>query len=149
MEKPRILAADVPNEHRTLQKVLDGLVTLVPVTTIDDALSALHASIDAIICGIHFDESRMFDLIRMAKAEMSTRSVPIICYRDLESGLSPALFESLEIACRAQGAESFVDLYALRERLGAAQADEEFRRIVMASVATGRAGKPQADRHSA
>jgi hypothetical protein len=40
------------------------------------------------------------------------------------------LFESLEISCKALGAEKFVDLHTLKKKFGISKADEEFRRII-------------------
>lgn len=131
MHKPRILVADLSAGVATIRSVLDSAADFVHAATIREAAQLLGNGVEIILCGIHFDESRMFDLLRMVKADVQHCRTPFLCFRDLESDLAPALFESLEISCRALGAERFVDLYTLKKKFGVNKADEEFRRIIL------------------
>jgi hypothetical protein len=127
----QILVADVSAGLATIRNVLGVDVDLVHATTIFQATKLLRQETDMILCGIHFDESRMFDLLRVVKADIQYRKIPFLCFRDLESDLERTLFESLEISCKALGAEKFVDLWALKKKFGVSKADEEFRRIIV------------------
>jgi len=124
------MVADVSAGQESMATILRDRVRLVHVAGMDGALAALGEGVGLVLCGVHFDESRMFDLLRLAKADKRFRSIPFICYRDLQSELAPPLLESLRIACTALGAEAFIDLYALKQRVGIHAADDEFRRLV-------------------
>lgn len=129
--KRTLLVADVATGQATLRNVMGDRTGLVGAATLEEAREALGRGVDMVVCGIHFDDSRMFDLLRYARADPRFRPVPFICFRDLESELAPALFESLDIACTALGAAAFVDLFTLKKRHGIADADAAFRRILL------------------
>jgi len=99
-------------------------------TTLSEAISSLHRDVESIVCEIHFDDSRMFDLLRLAKADPATREIPFVCFRDMDSHLAPPFLESLQIACKALGAVAFIDLFDLKARYGTKQADARFREIL-------------------
>lgn len=65
--------------------------------------------VDLIVLGVHFDESRMFDALRMIKAHRQWRKIPVVCFRQLKSKLDFVFNESFEIACRALGAEMYLN----------------------------------------
>lgn len=139
VSKSRILVADVPAGQATLRNVMGDGVELVFATTVDAALRALPDA-DMVVCGIHFDDSRMFDLLRLCQADPHCRRKPIVCFRDLDSALAPTLFESLDIAGKALGATTFVDLFALKEKFGISQADGAFRDIILQCLARAKTG---------
>lgn len=89
----RILIASSPAGQAVLKKALGSSFTPVPVATCDDALAALAAGLDIAISTVDFDESRMFDLLRLAKADARLRSLPFLCVRALEGELPRALVE--------------------------------------------------------
>lgn len=125
-----ILVADVPAGVRTVENVLGMSATVIGTNILDEAVSLLRKGVDLIVCGIHFDDSRMFDLLRLTKADPSTRAIPFLCVRDMDSELTLPIFESLQIACQALGAVEFVDLFHVKSRFGSQDADERFRRIL-------------------
>lgn len=129
-----LLIADGPEGSETIQKVLQPGFRFLTAATFDDCVARLHEDFQMILCGVHFAESRMFDLLRVAKSDARSRAKPVLCYRDLPSQLSMTNFEALEISCKALGAAGFVDLYALRERVGIDRADRELRRIVLSHL---------------
>jgi CheY-like chemotaxis protein len=128
---PRVLLADVKEDFSSIAQILEPDATVVRASTLDEALGAVTTGVDLVLCGIHFDDSRMFDLLRYVKADPTMRGVPFLCFRDRASELAPTLFESLDIACRALGGVGFVDLIGLRRRVGEAQGDAEFRALVL------------------
>jgi len=100
-----ILVADQPENDRRLSAILQGH-ELVFVRSLGEALRALHGRrFDLVLVGVHFDESRMFDLVR-ALAE----GTQVICVRS-QHFHSPAItLEGLEIAAKALGCALFLDL---------------------------------------
>lgn len=118
-----ILVADTAAGAGTMHSVLKDRYEYVEVHDIDAAVRALISKqFDLIICGLHFQESRMFDLLRCVRNESEHNAIPFICIRDLDSRLPEPLFESLSISCRAMGAEAFVDVYSMKAEFGDDQA---------------------------
>ena len=117
MEK-RVLVADVPHAERRLAAVLAGH-RLLFVHTVAVALKALaQHDFDLVLIGMHFDDSRMFDLLAEMRAGSRNRDVPVLCYR-----LRPLAFalpgtEALKAAVEALGARAFVDLSLQAEDAG-------------------------------
>jgi len=106
----RVLAADVPEADATLRDCLPGH-ELVFVRNLPQALRALrHDSFHMILIGMHFDESRMFDLLQYVRAMPTCKDVPIICVQCLEVGLPDAVLKNIDDAVKALGGTAFVDL---------------------------------------
>jgi hypothetical protein len=77
---------------------------------------------DMIVVAVHFDDSRMFDLLRHLQASGRHGAAPVVCVRSQQFA-SPAIgIEGLEIATKALGARLFLDLtrYAEDEQGNAA-----------------------------
>lgn len=131
-----MLAADSAKAEPALRTLFAADFTLHIANTVPKALAILDESFDVILCGVHFDDSRMFDMLRIAKADPRTRAVPFVCYRNLDTDLGPTVVEGLEISTKALGAAMFVDFCTLKRRLGVPSADAHFRDLVLA-VAQG------------
>ncbi|WIG97913.1 hypothetical protein [Myxococcus sp. SDU36] len=136
LSRRRILVADVPSGVQTLRSVLGDTVELLPASVMADALKCLREGVELAVCGVHFDESRMFDFLRTVKADPVTRGIPVLCFRDLDSTLAPMLLQSLEISCRALGAVGFIDIHDLKSRHGSGNADARFRKAIAAALRT-------------
>ena len=107
--RKRVLVADIPESDRRLTEVLHGH-ELAFARTLGEAARILEQrDFDLIVIGVHFDDSRMFDLARHVRSggqeeprEASVRSTRFV---------SPALsIEGLEIAARALDCNLFLDL---------------------------------------
>jgi CheY-like chemotaxis protein len=101
----RILVADRPESDRRISEILAGH-ELVFVRTMAQAQRALAgAKFDLIIIGVHFDDSRMFDLLRHLPA--GSRAV---CARSQHFVSQAITLEGLEIAAKTLGCTLFLDL---------------------------------------
>lgn len=70
---------------------------------------------DLIICTIVFDESRMLDLLRVAKAHRAWRLIPFVCARARQDvKLSPLALEAVKFTTEALGAVAFLDVVGYR-----------------------------------
>lgn len=101
----RILVADRPESDQRISEILAGHdVTF--VRTLGEAQRSLAAQpFDLVMVGVHFDESRMFDLMRHLQ-----EGTVIVCLRS-QHFVSPAItLEGLEIAAKALGCRLFLDL---------------------------------------
>ena len=98
---------------------------LVPCVTLDMAKEVVRDNIDVILCGLHFDDSRMFDLLRFVKADPALRTIPFLCIKTLEGDVEPTFNESIRIATKALGAVGFYDLAAKISKVGHDRAKSE------------------------
>jgi len=111
----RILVADRPESDRRISEILAGH-ELVFVRTMGEAQRALAgAKLDLIIVGVHFDESRMFDLLRYVRWQERHRATPVICVLTVDFTRQAIAAEGVEIAVKALGGTAFLDLKALAD----------------------------------
>jgi PleD family two-component response regulator len=112
----KILVADGRDIQRRLGPILEPHEPTF-VHTLTDAKRALaRDGYDLVIIGVHFDESRMFDLLRQVRADERYQATPVVCVASQPFD-TPISVEGLEIATRALAADAFVDFakYAGRE----------------------------------
>lgn len=105
--RKRVLVADTPDSDRRLIEVLSGH-ELAFARTLSAAQRLLEQAFDLLVIGVHFDDSRMFDLVRHVRS--AQLELPVVCLRS-HRFVSPALsIEGLEIAAKALACNLFVDL---------------------------------------
>ena len=106
----KVLVADVPDADEKIRECLPGH-ELVFVRTLGEAIRALRANgYQLVVIGMHFDESRMFELLQYTKALPAYKDVPVICVQCLEMGLAEAVLKNMDDAVKALGGTAFVDL---------------------------------------
>ncbi|HVE53472.1 MAG TPA: hypothetical protein VNB23_08825 [Ramlibacter sp.] len=137
MSQARILVADTPEAFEIFRETLTSGFTLVRASTLDEARRALHPAPSLVVCGCHFDEGRMYDLLRLVKATPGTGNVPFMAVRCIEGKLEDALYESVKIAVRALGGNAFVDLLRWQQRWGQAEAAHRLTHLVQTLASTG------------
>jgi hypothetical protein len=128
--KKRILLAERPGAIDTASHALGSDFDLVLSTSLDHARQLLETPFDLIACGSHFDDCRMFDLLRYCKALPNTKPIPFLCLRVTGGALDDTAYQGVDIASRAFGAIGFVDLFRWREMFGHDRAHEELRSLV-------------------
>lgn len=105
----RVLIADVPEVEARMASVF-AQERVVFANTLAAALNALGADdFDLVLIGLHFDDSRMFDLVREVRSGRRNHAVPIVCFR-LRPFAFPISMQVIEVTVKALGAHSFADL---------------------------------------
>jgi len=128
--KLNVLVAEVPAVIPVVQEAWQDHFSLTFCTSMVEAESLLDREFDVIVCGTHFAESRMFDLLRLAKSKPERRAVPFLCVRVLDGELDSTAFQGISIAACALGAAGFVDLNRWRREYGFDQARDKLRCLV-------------------
>ena len=106
----KVLIADTPAGDRRISEILSGH-QLEFVRTLSDAQRAVERNGFALVLvGVHFDESRMFDLLRYLQARGEPRGCAVICMRTHRFASPAITIEGLEIATKALGCNLFLDL---------------------------------------
>lgn len=133
-----LLIAARPSAYDLLRGYLDASCTVVGGDTLDTALRALeeHHDICLILATVSFDESRMFDLLRLCRAKY--RDIPVVCCRAFDHDVPKVSVEAMRIASEALGAVAFIDLPGLEKRFGEERLAAEFRKAVFQYL-----GKPK------
>jgi hypothetical protein len=130
--KPQVLAAFPPSAMAKVAEILDAHVELVAVRSMAQAGERLAnlPGVALVLCGVHFDESRMYDLLRHVRGELP--KLPFVCCRIIEAELAKISRESIRIAAASLGASAFIDYPALVEQLGEQEAAHRLRSLVLA-----------------
>ena len=129
-ENMNIVVAAQPDSVQTIRNLLGAGPRIIEVFKLYDASKILNKNIDLVICGLHFNDSRMFDFLRITKADPLVEAIPFLCFRNSDSDLGKTAIEALKIACNALGAAGFVDYYDLKQCNGYLEADNQFRKII-------------------
>ncbi len=94
---------------RRLERVLAGHRLTIPLG-MDEARRELERrEFHIVILGVLFDESRMFELLRLVRT-FKNRLTPVVCVLASESRLSEVAIEGLDHAVKAMLANAFLNL---------------------------------------
>ena len=107
----RILIAASPEPRAVIERILAGH-ELSCAETMAQAKQFLRERVfDLIICTIVFDESKMFDLLQLAKATPEWQAIPFVAARVRSHILrSPTAVRDAAFTCGTLGAEAFLDI---------------------------------------
>lgn len=140
MSPPPILVADTADSFQLLSQGVVSTLVFSHVASMAEARQALQPDTPLVVCGCHFDDGRMYDLLRYMKASSALRGVPFMAIRVLEGELEDALYESVKIATRALGGDSFVDLYRWQRLYGEAEAAHRLTQRIVSLAGTHNPG---------
>ena len=127
----RILVADQPDSFEAFRRALVSTIPLVHVASFEAAHAELAAPPALVVCGCHFDEGRLYDVLLFLKATPGLQQVPFMAVRCVEGELlDDALYQSVKIAVRALGGNAFVDLLRWQHRWGQAEASHRLTHLV-------------------
>lgn len=119
----QVLVADDREGIEALRRALTTPFHLVGATHFAQARAALEDLPDLVVCGCHFDEGRMYDLLRHMKATRDLARIPFLAVRVVEGELDDPFYESVKIAVHALGGDAFVDVLRWRRKYGEAEAN--------------------------
>jgi CheY-like chemotaxis protein len=115
---PHILVADVQQgQARARQALIGCSVEVVCVDTLADAIERLQNDrdrFDLVICGMHFDNSRMFDLLQFIRTHDDLDNVSFVVIREVPPQLSGTV-AAVEQCAPALGACEIVETGAMTE----------------------------------
>lgn len=131
--KPKVLSAFTRHVIPYLEKTVGHYVDVISVRTVEEALQRLQEdqSIALVLCGVYFNGSRMFELLRDARK--INPQLPFVACRILPLELPGVSIEALTIALGSLDA-CYVDVPQLEEKYGQEQAQSEFRAVVLSRI---------------
>ena len=108
MSLPEIVVAEVEEGRALLDEALQQTAQLSYCDSCEQALRLLGSDgISGLIVGLHFDGSRMFELLNTVRTQTAYRKIPVLCIRLLATRFPSGLVESARIACRSVGVPFF------------------------------------------
>ncbi|MBK6006390.1 hypothetical protein JJB11_09830 [Ramlibacter ginsenosidimutans] len=128
----RILVADHADAFDVFRQVLAVPHDLEHAASFDEAVRALRSPPSLLVCGCHFDEGRIFDLLRALKKDPACQGVPFLAVRCLRghTTLDDTLYEGVKIAVDALGGQGFADVLWWQQQFGAEEASRRLRAVV-------------------
>lgn len=102
------MAAVTPPSLRILRPMIAGRCQVIPAYTMQVAMELVRDRIQLVVCSLHFDESRMFDLLSYMR--IAVPRLPVVCCCMMPTQLSEAAMHDLTVAARELGAVDFVDM---------------------------------------
>lgn len=113
-----LLAAIDREDVESIRAALGDEFQLLIGHTLPAVRTALQGRVHAVLCGLHFDDGRLFALLELLAADERLRRLPVLCIKDAGGSLSPAIRKSISIATDKLGARGFTDLAELRAEHG-------------------------------
>lgn len=106
-----ILVAASPEPCAILERLLAGHELLCAETIAQAERFLRERTFDLIICTILFDDSRMFDLLRLTKSTPEWQQIPFVCARLRQHVLDSRIaLEGVGFTCKALGAAAFLNI---------------------------------------
>jgi hypothetical protein len=135
--REKILVAVRSKDRQDISRALGAEFNVVFCDTFEKARLQLDESIGLVVCGAHFDDGRMFDLLRHLKEDVRTQLIPFLVIFGNRPEYSPAILHSIQSASEILGARGIIDFSTLSEDLGEARAFAHFRQIVRRILSSG------------
>ena len=110
MAMARVLVADVPEMDERIRHCLPGHDVLFVRTMREAMLTLRHDGFSLVVIGLHFDESRMFELLTHVRSLSAYDGVPVVCVQGLEFMVPEPVRKTVDMAVKALGGTAFVDL---------------------------------------
>jgi len=110
MDMARVLVADVPEMDERIRHCLPGHELLFVRTMREAVVTLRHDSFSLVVIGVHFDESRMFELLTHVRSLSAYDAVPVVCVQGLAFIVPEPVRKTVDMAVKALGGTAFVDL---------------------------------------
>jgi hypothetical protein len=109
LSRPVLIAA-IPAAAERLCRLLPDQRTVCPASLAEARAALARERFALAIMGVHFDESRMFDLMSHARASALNRSVPIICVLGVRRKMSRLTVHLLQETINGMAGCQFLNL---------------------------------------
>ena len=106
----KVLAADVPEMDERIRHCLPGHEIVFVRSTAEAIRMLKRDGFSMVVIGLHFDESRMFELLAHVRSLRAYAEVPVVCIQGLENILPEAVMRTIDMAVKVLGGTAFVDL---------------------------------------
>lgn len=106
----KVLVAIRPEDIDVMRRVFGDEFEVINCVTLPEAQAALSADLAMIACGVHFDDGRMFELLKLVKADPKLSAIPFWGILRDEGLLSSAITRGIRTAIKSMGANGLFNL---------------------------------------
>lgn len=121
-EKRTVLVAIRPEDKALAAAIIDNAYRAVYCHTYEQAQACLDEGIYAVVCGVHFDNGKVFDYLRCVRTHPAARNIPVFILLGNSSRYSPSIVHGMRRAAEVLGVTAFTDLIRLTDKVGREQA---------------------------
>lgn len=116
--RPRLLIAVRPEDVTLSMEILGDEFDAVFCHSYEDACAHLDARVRLITCGVHFDNGKVFDLLRYVRENPQTAHLPFFIMLGAGSRYSPAIVQGIRAAAKLLKVTAFTDLTRFSDKIG-------------------------------
>ena len=106
----KVLVAIRSEDADVMHHVFGDEFEVISCITLAEAQAALSPDLAMIACGVHFDDGRMFDLLKQVKADPRLCAIPFWGILRDEGLLSSAITRGIRTAMKSMGAHGLFNL---------------------------------------
>jgi hypothetical protein len=110
----KLLVADAPEAIPLYHRILAPHYEVRTVIDFTAACTHVTGDVELVVCGVHFDESRMFEFFSTVRRN----SKPFVCFRGLATPILPGALHVIKLAGEVLGAAGFIDFVTLSAEHG-------------------------------
>ena len=116
--RPKLLIAVRPEDVAFSRNILGDEFNAVFCHSFAEACAELDDSVRLVTCGVHFDNGKVFDLLRLVREQASTAHLPFFILLGADSRYSRAVVQGIRVAAKLLKVTAFTDLTRFADKLG-------------------------------
>lgn len=133
----KVLVAIRPDDADVMRRVLGDDFDVIACVSLAEAQAALTPDMAMIACGVHFDDGRMFDLLKFVKSNAALSEIPFWGVLRDDGMLSTAITRGIRTAMKTLGANGLFNLSQIEQH----ETEEATYRAVRAALMQSLAAK--------
>lgn len=131
----KVLLAIRPDDAGVMRRILGDEFEVLACVSLAKAQAALTPTMDMIACGVHFDDGRMSDLHKFAKADSALSHIPFWSVLHDNGALSTAITRGIRTAMKTMGANGLFNLSQIASGIDEDAAFRELRTALQKALA--------------
>jgi len=137
--RPKLLIAVRPEDMALSKIILGNEFNVVFCHTYEEACRALDGSVQMVTCGVHFDNGKVFDLLRYVRATPEFETLPFFILLGAGSRYSHAIVQGIRAAAELLKVTAFTDLTRFAEKFGKDASFDALRKGIREAIAASTA----------
>ena len=123
----KLLIAVRPEDRDLVMAIVGNEFNIALCHTFTAAQAHMDETVKLVVCGVHFDNGKVFDFLRYVRESPSTENVPFFILLGAGSRYSPAIIDGIRAAAKLLRVTGFTDLTRFADKVGKEAAYEALR----------------------
>lgn len=133
--RPKLLIAVRPEDVALSKAILGKEFNAIFCHSYEEACAQLDESVRLVTCGVHFDNGKVFDLLRFVRENPRTADLPFFILLGAGSRYSPAIVQGIRAAAKLLKVTAFTDLTRLSDKVGPSASIDALRQGIREAIA--------------